>query len=78
MPKVEVADVFPHSAVTTQAQLAGAILAHLGTACTSLWSAEELAREHLTTLSVEASLSVRARLAEIDESMLTLTALLSA
>ena len=51
MPKVEVADVFPHSAVTTQAQLAGAVLAHLDTAARSLGSAEQLARDHLTTLS---------------------------
>jgi hypothetical protein len=77
MPKVEVADVFPHSAVTTQAQLAGAVLAHLDTAATSLNSAERLTREHLTTLSAEASLSVTARLAEIGAHLAGLTALLA-
>ena len=77
MPKVEVADVFPHSAVTTQAQLAGAVLAHLDTAATSLGSAERLARDHLTTLSAEASLSVTARLTEIGVYVSTLTTLLA-
>jgi hypothetical protein len=73
MPKVEVADVFPHSVVTTQAQLAGAVLAHLDTATRSLGSAEQLARDHLTTLSPEASLSVTARLEEIGVLLGTLT-----
>jgi hypothetical protein len=78
MPKVEVADLFPHSAVTTQAQLAGAVLAHLDTAARSLDSAEQLARDHLTTLSVEAALSVTARLEEIAAHLAALTTLLSA
>ena len=78
MPKVEVADVFPHSVITTQAQLAGAVLAHLDTAATSLGSAEQLARDHLTTLSAEASLSATARLEEIGALLATLTTLLIA
>lgn len=78
MPKVEVADVFPHSAITTQAQLAGAVLAHLDTAALSLGSAEQLARDHLTTLSAESALSVSARLDEIGEHLATLTRLLTA
>lgn len=78
MPKVEVADLFPHSVITTQAQLAGAVLAHLETATTSLGSAEQLARNHLTTLSAEAALSVSARLEEIGAHLATLTTLLTA
>jgi hypothetical protein len=64
--------------ITTQAQLAGAVLAHLETATTSLGSAERLARNHLTTLSAEASLSVTARLDEIGAQLATLTTLLTA
>jgi hypothetical protein len=78
MPKVEVADVFPHSVITTQAQLAGAVLAYLDTATRSLGSAEQLARDHLTTLSAEAALSVAARLEEIGAHLATLTTLLIA